>query len=79
MRTATSAAVAWEPAAKISLLVLAFSLLVLQQRVLQQHRVLRQHVLLLLLLLLLRALQQHEEVVVHRNPSDQIVGGTELC
>ena len=50
----------------------------LQQRVLQPHRVLRQHVLLLLLLLL-RTLQQHEEVVVNRKPSDQIVGGAELC
>ena len=49
---------------------------VLQQRVLlQQHQVLQQHVLLLLL----RALQQHEKVVVHRKPSDQIVGGEELC
>ena len=49
---------------------------VLQQRVLlQQHQVLQQHVLLLLL----RALQQHEKVVVHRKPSDQNVGGDELC
>ena len=39
----------------------------------QQHRVLKQHVLLLLLLL--RALQQHKEVVVQRTPSDRVVGG----
>ena len=44
----------------------------------QQHRVLQQH-MLLLFLLLLRALQQPEEVVVHRKPSDRIVGGARLC
>ena len=72
----TAAAVAWEAAAKTSLLELALSLLdrrVLQQRILQQHRVLQQHVLLLLLLLL-RALQQHQEVVVYRKPSDRVGG-----
>ena len=38
---------------------------------LQQHRVLQQHVLLLLLL---RALQQHEEVVVHmKHPTKSLV------
>ena len=51
----------------------------LQQRVLQRHPVLEQHVLLLLLLLLLRTLQQHEEVMVRKKPSDRIVGGAELC
>ena len=50
----------------------------LQRRVLQQHQVLQQHVLLLLLLVL-RALQQHEEVVVHRKPSDRVVDGAKLC
>ena len=35
--------------------------------------------LLLLLLLLLRALHQHEEVVVHRKPSNRVVGVAELC
>ena len=79
----TTAAVAWEAAAKMSLLVgLALYLLdrerVLQQRVLQQHRVLHQHVLLLFVLLL-RALQQHEEVLVHRKLSDRVVGGAGLC
>ena len=75
----TAAAVAWEAAAKISLLVLALSLLDGGCcSSVQQHRVLQQHVLLLLLLLL-RALQQHEEVVVHRKPSDRVVGGAELC
>ena len=72
----TADAVAWEAAAKTSLLELALSLLdrrVLQQRILQQHRVLQQHVLLLLLLLL-RALQQHQEVVVYRKPSDRVGG-----
>ena len=39
------------------------------------HRVLQKHVLLLLLL---RALQQHE-VVVHRKPSDRVVGGAKMC
>ena len=51
-----------------------------QQRdtgVLQQHRVLQQHVPLLLLLL--RALQKHEEVVVYRKSSDRVVGGAGLC
>ena len=43
----------------------------------QQHRVLQQHVLLLLLLLL-RALQQHVESVVHRKPSDRVVGDAGL-
>ena len=38
---------------------------------------LQRHVLLLLLLLL-RALLQRE-VVVHRKPSDRVVGGAELC
>ena len=33
---------------------------------------------LLLLTLLLWALHQHEEVVVHRKPSDRVVGGAEL-
>ena len=75
----TAAAVAWEAAAKISLLVLALSLLDGGCcSSVQQHRVLQQHVLLLLLLLL-RALQQHEEVVVHRKPSDRVIGGAELC
>ena len=49
-----------------------------QQRdtgVLQQHRVLQQHVPLLLLLL--RALQQQEEVVVDMKPSDRVIGGAE--
>ena len=59
----TAAAVAWEAAAQISLLVPALSLLdrkrVLQQRVWQQHRV----------------LQQHEEVVAHMKPSVRVVGG----
>ena len=40
----------------------------MQQRVLQQHQVLRQRVPVLLLLLL-RALQQHDEVV-YRKRSD---------
>ena len=48
----------------------------MQQRVLHQHRLLQQGVRLLLLQLL-RALQQHEEVVVHRKPSDRVVGGAE--
>ena len=69
MRTA-AAAVTWEAAAKLSLLVLALSLLN-RGCVLQQHRVLQQHVLLLLLL---RALQQHEEVVVHmKHPTKSLV------
>ena len=45
---------------------------VLQQRVLQHHRGLQQHVLLLWVW------QQHE-VVVHRNPSDRVVGEADLC
>ena len=65
----TAAAVAWEAAAKISPLVLALSLLDRGCC----------NVLLLLLLLLLRALQHHVEVVVHREPSDRMVGGAELC
>ena len=78
----TAAAVAWEAAAKITLLVLAVYLLdggccsgvycISTDRVLQQH-------VHRLLLLLLRALQQHEEVVVHRKPSDGVVGGSGLC
>ena len=47
-----------------------------RQGVLWQHRMLQQHVLLLLLLLRLRALQQQDEVVVHRKPSDRVVGGS---
>ena len=74
----TAAAVEWEAAAKITLLVMALSLLgrgccssvygSSTDRVLQPH-------VHRLLLLLLRALQQHEEVVVHRKPSDRVVGG----
>ena len=42
--------------------------------VLQQHKLLQQHVLMLLLLLLLRALQQQEEVVDHRShPTESLV------
>ena len=80
--TRTAAAVAWEAAAQISLLVLALSLLdrerVLQQRVFQQHRGVAA-ALLLLLLMLLQALQQHEEVVAIMKPSDRVVGGADLC
>ena len=81
----TAAAVAWEAAVKISLLlVLALSLLdrgccssvsCSSSGCCSSTYVL----LLLLLLLLLRALQQHVEVVVHRKPSDRVVGGAELC
>ena len=48
-----------------------------QQRALQQRRVLQQHVLMLLLLL--QALQQDVEAVVHRKPSDRVIGGAGLC
>ena len=41
---------------------------VLQQRVLQQRR-----------LLLLRVLPRHEEAVIHRKPSDRVVNVAELC
>ena len=76
----TAAAVAWEAAAKISVLVLALSLL---DRGCCSSVYCSStgccNVLLLLLLLLLRALQHHVEVVVHREPSDRMVGGAELC
>ena len=58
----TAAVVTWEVATNISLLVMAFSLLdkrCCSSCVLQQHRVLQQHVLLLFLLLL-RVLRQDE-------------------
>ena len=66
-RMRTAVAVAWEAAAKISLLVLALSLL--------DRRCCSSTVLSLLL----RALQQHEEVVAHRKPFDRVIGGAELC
>ena len=62
-----AAAVAWEAAAQISLHVLALSSLD------------NVAAACIVAALLLRALQQHEEVVVHRKPSDRVVDGAELC
>ena len=78
----TAAAVAWETAAEISLLVLAFSLLdrgCCSSMHCSSTGYWGSTYVLLLLLLLLRASQQHEEVVVHRKPSDRDVGEAELC
>ena len=73
----TAAAVAWEAAAKISVLVLALSLL--DRGCCSSVYFNSAGYVRLLLLLLLVTLQQHEEVVVHREPSDRVVGGPELC
>ena len=80
----TAAAVAWAAAAKISLLVPALYLLdrgCCSSVYCGSTGCCAAAVLLLLLLLVLmqRALQQHEKVVVHRKPSDRVVGGAELC
>ena len=77
----TAAAVAWEAAAKISLLVLALSLLDrgcctrVTRCIAAAPGVAAARAAAVAVA---AGVEQHQETVVHRKPSDRVVGGAEL-